>query len=168
MINEIKNGLDSEIIYYSKNNLKNYQKIKFSGSFDYNKQIYLYSLNEKGKPGFDIITPMRINSNEILLVNRGWIEKNFKNKKEINSTNINIYEGIIKKITKSNPFKPDNDLNKNIWFSLNIDELRSYTGLEVSEYVIYVQNKDNQLIKPRKIDPNLPNNHLKYALTWYS
>ena len=45
-----------------------------------------------------------------------------------------------KKITKSNPFKPDNDLKKNIWFSLNIDELRSYTGLEVSEYVIYVQN----------------------------
>ena len=41
---------------------------------------------------------MRINSNEILLVNRGWIEKNFKNKKEINSTNINIYEGIIKKL----------------------------------------------------------------------
>ncbi len=168
MINEIKNGLDSEIIYYSKNNIKNYQKIKFSGSFNYNKQIYLYSLNEKGKPGFDIITPMRINSNEILLVNRGWIEKNFKNKKEINSTNTNIYEGIIKKITKSNPFKPDNDLNKNIWFSLNVDEIQRHIGLKISDNVVYLQNKHNELINPRKIDPNLPNNHLKYALTWYS
>tara|TARA_Y100000816_G_scaffold277500_1_gene247739 strand:- start:318 stop:971 length:654 start_codon:yes stop_codon:yes gene_type:complete len=168
LINQIKKGLDSEIIYYSKSNIKNYQKVKFNGVFDFKKQIYLYSLNEKGAPGFDIITPMKINTNEILLINRGWIKKDLKHNKDINLTSANNFEGIIKKITKSNPFKPDNDLKKNIWFSLNIDELRSYTGLEVSEYVIYVQNKDNQLIKPRKIDPNLPNNHLKYALTWYS
>mgnify|MGYP001181815635 CR=1 FL=1 len=168
LVKEIKKGLDSEIIYYSKTNIKNYQKVKFSGIFDFKNQIYLYSLDEKGAPGFDIITPMKINTNEILLVNRGWIKKDLIRDKSINLTTTNNFEGIVKKITKSNPFKPDNDLQKNIWFSLNIDELRSYTGLEVSEYVIYVQNKDNQLIKPRKIDPNLPNNHLKYAITWYS
>ena len=68
LISEINNGLNSKPIIYSNSNLVNYQKVKFNGIFDFEKQIYLYSLNSKGTPGFDIITPLKINSNEILLV----------------------------------------------------------------------------------------------------
>ena len=80
-----------------------------SGIFDFEKQIYLYSLNNKGKPGYDLITPLKINSNEILLINRGWIQKDQKGNKNINKVELNSYEGILKKITKPNPFKPDNN-----------------------------------------------------------
>ena len=84
LISEIKNGLELEPIFYSKKNIKNYQKVKFSGVFDFDKQVYLYSLNSSGAPGYDIITPIKTNSNEILLVNRGWIKRDFKSNKGAN------------------------------------------------------------------------------------
>ena len=168
LISEINNGLNSEPVFYSNTNIKNYQKVKFSGIFDFEKQIYLYSLNNKGKPGYDIITPLKINSNEILLINRGWIQKNQKNNKNINKIESNSYEGILKKITKPNPFKPDNDIENNIWYSLKLTDLENFTGYKLSNFVLFLQNNQNNLVENKIVSPDLPNNHLKYALTWYS
>ena len=168
LISEINNGLNSEPVFYSNTNIKNYQKVKFSGIFDFEKQIYLYSLNNKGKPGYDIITPLKINSNEILLINRGWIQKDQKNNKNINKIVSNSYQGILKKITKPNPFKPDNDIENNIWYSLKLTDLEDFTGYKLSNFVLFLQNNQNNLVENKIVSPDLPNNHLKYALTWYS
>ena len=168
LISEIENGLNSEPIFYSNTNIKNYQKVKFSGIFDFEKQIYLYSLNSSGAPGYDVITPIRTKSNEILLINRGWIEKNLKKNKDINKTESNSLEGIIKKITKPNPFKPDNDIKNNIWYSLKLSDLQNFTGYKLNNFVVFLQNNQNTLVKNKVVSPDLPNNHLKYALTWYS
>ena len=168
LINEISNGLNSEPVFYSNTNIKNYQKVKFSGIFDFEKQVYLYSLNNKGKPGYDIITPLKINSNEILLINRGWIQKDRKGNKNINKVKSNSYEGILKKITKPNPFKPDNDIENNIWYSLKLTDLEDFTGYKLSNFVLFLQNNQNNLVENKIVSPDLPNNHLKYALTWYS
>ena len=168
LISEINNGLNSEPVFYSNTNIKNYQKVKFSGIFDFKKQIYLYSLNNKGKPGYDIITPLKINSNEILLINRGWIQKDQKNNKNINKIISNSFEGILKKITKPNPFKPDNDIKNNILYSLNLEDLENFTGYKLSNFVLFLQNNQNILVENKIVSPDLPNNHLKYAITWYS
>ena len=76
--------LDSQPIEYSSSIKKNYQRINAKGKFDFDKQIYLYSLNEKGKPGYDVVTPFRTNKNENVLVNRGWINKELKGNAKIN------------------------------------------------------------------------------------
>ena len=168
MINEINNGLNAEPVFYSNTNTKNYQKVKFNGIFDFEKQIYLYSLNDKGKPGYDIITPLKIDSNEVLLINRGWIQKDQKGNKNINKVESNSYEGILKKITKPNPFKPDNDIENNIWYSLKLKDLENFTGYKLSNFVLFLQNNQNNFVENKIVSPDLPNNHLKYALTWYS
>ena len=167
LINEINNGLNSEPVFYS-TNVINYQKVTFNGIFDFEKQIYLYSLNNKGTPGYDIITPIKMNSNEILLVNRGWIQKDLKDDKNINNIKTNSFQGIVKKITKPNPFKPENDIKNNIWYSLKLEDLENYTGYKLNEFVLFLQNNQNDLIKNKTVSPDLPNNHLKYAITWYS
>ena len=59
LISEINNGLKSEPISFSKNNIKNYQKVKFTGTFNFEKQIYLYSLNNSGAPGYEVLTPLK-------------------------------------------------------------------------------------------------------------
>ena len=168
LINEINNGLNAEPVFYSNTNTKNYQKVKFNGIFDFEKQIYLYSLNDKGKPGYDIITPLKIDSNEVLLINRGWIQKDQKGNKNINKVESNSYEGILKKITKPNPFKPDNDIENNIWYSLKLKDLENFTGYKLSNFVLFLQNNQNNFVENKIVSPDLPNNHLKYALTWYS
>ena len=168
LINEINYGLNSESVPYSKTNIINYQKVKFSGTFDFEKQIYLYSLNSNGKPGYDIITPIKINFNEILLVNRGWISNDLKNNKNINKMKSKSFEGIVKKISKSNPFKPENDIKNNVWYSLKLKDLQNFTGYKLANFVLYLQNSQNNLVEKKIISPDLPNNHLKYAITWYS
>ena len=168
LINEINNGLNSEPVFYSKTKIINYQKVKFNGIFDFEKQVYLYSLNNKGTPGYDLITPIKINSNEIVLVNRGWIKKDLRNNKSINNINSKFFEGILKKITKPNPFKPENDIKNNIWYSLKLEDLESFTGYKLNNFVLYLQDNQNNLVKNKIVSPDLPNNHLKYAITWYS
>ena len=104
-----------------------------------------------------------------ILVNRGWIEKDQKNDlKKINIIETNKYEGIIKKITRSNPFKPKNDIKNNEWYTLNLNDLKIYTGNEFSNYVLHIEKISNTYLQLKQIDPDLPNNHLKYAITWYS
>ena len=168
LINEINNGLNSEPVFYSKTKIINYQKVKFNGIFDFEKQVYLYSLNDKGTPGYDLITPIKMNSNEIVLVNRGWIKKDLRNNKSINSINSKFFEGILKKITKPNPFKPENDIKNNIWYSLKLEDLERFTGYKLNNFVLYLQDNQNNLVKNKIVSPDLPNNHLKYAITWYS
>ena len=97
LINEIENGLKAEPVTYSRTNIKNYQRIKVSGKLRIEKQIFLYSLNENGVPGFDIITPLNTRANEIILINRGWIKKNLRNNEKINDFNIVNFNGILKK-----------------------------------------------------------------------
>ena len=168
LIDEINYGLNSESVPYSKKNIINYQKVKFSGTFDFGKQIYLYNLNSNGKPGYDIITPLKINSNEILIVNRGWISNDLKNNKNINKMKSKSFEGIVKKISKPNPFKPENDIKNNVWYSLKLEDLQNFTGYKLTNFVLYLQNSENNLVEKKIISPDLPNNHLKYAITWYS
>ena len=72
LLNKIDVSLKKEPIDLIAKPHEDYLKIKTSGVIDFEKQIYLYSLNEKGVPGFNVINPIIIN-NENFLLNRGWI-----------------------------------------------------------------------------------------------
>ena len=50
----------------------------------------------------------------------------------------------------------------------SLDDLQNFTGYKLSNFVIFMQNNQNNLVKNKTISPDLPNNHLKYAITWYS
>ena len=170
LISEITFGLDSSPIEYSNSIKKNYQRVSAKGKFNFDKQIYLYSLNDNGKPGYDVITPFRTNKNENVLVNRGWIKKELKKNPIINK-NIEDEQkiiGLLRKIYKPNIFKPDNDLKNNIWFSINLEDLKVNSGERFNEFVIFLEDNQAKTPIPRKISIDVPNNHLKYAITWYA
>jgi len=166
LLSEIENSLKNDPVEFSKVDKKNYLRIKTSGIIDFNKQIYLYNLNESGKPGFEVINPIIIN-NENYLINRGWIPFDKKDRPEINLINESSIIGTLKQQHKASTFKPDNDLNKNYWFTLNREDILKYTGKKFSDYIIYL-NGDYKLPKPKVITANISNNHKKYAITWFS
>jgi surfeit locus 1 family protein len=166
LLSEIENSLKNDPVEFSKVDKKNYLRIKTSGIIDFNKQIYLYNLNESGKPGFEVINPIIIN-NENYLINRGWIPFDKKDKPEVNLINEGNIIGTLKLQHKASTFKPDNDINKNYWFTLNREDIFKYTGKKFSDYIIYL-NGDYKLPKPKVITANISNNHKKYAITWFS
>jgi surfeit locus 1 family protein len=166
LIFEIENSLKKPPVKLTNLNMENYLKIKTSGSVDFEKQIYLYNLNDKGAPGFEVINPVLIN-NKNYLINRGWIPFEKKDTKEINILNESNIIGTLKLQGRKNIFKPDNDIKKNYWFSLNRDDILEFTGKEFSKYIIYLGG-NYEFPKPKIITANISNNHQKYAITWFS
>jgi surfeit locus 1 family protein len=166
LINKIEDSLKNSPVELSNIDKKDYLRIKTSGNIDFKKQIYLYSLNVNGKPGFEVINPIVI-KNKNYLINRGWIPFDKKEKSEINKVDINNIIGTLKIQSKANSFKPKNDIEKNYWFTLDRADIFKYTGKDFSKYIIYL-NGDYKLPKPKVITAKISNNHKKYAITWFS
>ena len=166
LIEQIENSLKNDPVELSNIEKRNYLRIKTSGDIDFDKQIYLYNLNDDGKPGFEVINPIKI-GDENYLMNRGWIPFEKKDLPEINLVDQNKIVGTLMLQTKPSTFKPENDIEKNYWFTLNREDISKFTGRNFSEYVIYL-NGDYKIPKPRVITAKISNNHKKYAITWFS
>ena len=166
LILEIENSLKNPPVELTQSNKVNYLKIKTSGNVDFEKQIYLYNLNDTGTPGFEVLNPILIDGENYLL-NRGWIPFEKKDTPEINIIDQSNIVGTIKIQGRKNIFKPDNDLKENYWFSLNREDILKFTGKKFSKYIIYLDG-NYQLPRPKKITANISNNHKKYAMTWFS
>ena len=166
LIEQIENSLKNDPVELSNIEKKNYLRIKTSGNIDFDKQIYLYNLNDAGKPGFEVINPIKIGE-ENYLMNRGWIPFEKKDLPEINLVDQNQIVGTLMLQTKPSTFKPENDIEKNYWFTLDREDILKFTGRNFSEYVIYL-NGDYKIPKPRVITAKISNNHKKYAITWFS
>ena len=166
LIEQIENSLKNDPVELSNIEKKNYLRIKTSGEIDFDNQIYLYNLNDAGKPGFEVINPIKI-GDENYLMNRGWIPFEKKDLPEINLVDQNQIVGTLMLQTKASSFKPENDIQNNYWFTLNREDISKFTGRNFSEYVIYL-NGDYKIPKPRVITAKISNNHKKYAITWFS
>ena len=166
LIEQIENSLKNDPVELSSIEKKNYLRIKTSGEIDFDNQIYLYNLNDAGKPGFEVINPIKI-GDENYLINRGWIPFEKKDRPEINLVDQNQIVGTLMLQTKASSFKPENDIQNNYWFTLNREDISKFTGRNFSEYVIYL-NGDYKIPKPRVITAKISNNHKKYAITWFS
>ena len=165
LIKEIENSLKNDPVELSNVEKKNYLRIKTSGEIDFDKQIYLYNLNDNGKPGFEVINPINI-GDENYLINRGWIPFEKKDLPGINLVDQNQIVGTLILQTKPSTFKPENDIQKNYWFTLNREDILKFTGRNFSEYIIYL-NGEYKIPKPRVINAKISNNHKKYAITWF-
>ena len=166
LINQIENSLKIDPVELKNVEKKNYLRIKTSGQIDFEKQIYLYNLNETGKPGFEVINPIKV-GNEDYLINRGWISFDQKNKPEINVVDQKNIIGTLMLQSKSSSFKPKNEVDKNYWFTLDREDILKFTGKNFSKYIIYL-NGNYENPRPRVITAKISNNHKKYAITWFS
>lgn len=166
LISKIEQSLKKDPVNINQVDRKNFVRIIASGKIDYEKQIYLYNLNDEGKPGFEVINPIIV-ENENYLINRGWIPFEMKDKDELYSFEQSNFTGTLRLQPRANIFKPENDINNNYWFTLNREDIFKYTGKEFSEYLIYLGG-NYEVPKPKKITANISNNHKKYALTWFS
>ena len=67
LIEQIENSLKNDPVELTNIRKKNYLRIKTSGEIDFDKQIYVYNLNDLGKPGFEVINPIKIGDENYLI-----------------------------------------------------------------------------------------------------
>ncbi|MEJ2123750.1 MAG: SURF1 family protein [Alphaproteobacteria bacterium] len=154
-----------------------YTRVHLSGRFLHSEERYLYAA-KNGKQGWDVITPLISASGEVVLVNRGFVPENRRDpvtrKAGLLAGTVEL-KGLVRASERKTWFTPDNDPAANRWFWSDIPGLiASLKRKEAARAVPFlVEAEAGPLIpggwpKGGVTRLNLPNNHLEYALTWFS
>ena len=141
-----------------------YLPVKAEGKFLDNEILVLFSLKPYG-PGFKVIKPFKLKSNEIILVDLGFVpEDKKKNIRKINEIKIlgNIFFP-----NETDHFTPSPNLTKNIWFSRDLEQMA--VSLNTQPILVILSSKiDENDIITTPLTPKFLNNHLQYSITWFS
>ena len=141
-----------------------YRSVSLSGMLVPEELHVLTSVKRLG-PGFLIVSPFILEDGRKILLDRGFVA-------EINK-NTARYNGKLKLVgnlfwpNETDGFTPKPNKNKNIWFARNLELMASYLGTEKIMVVASKSLLDFGLIK-QPLNVHLPNNHLQYAITWFS
>ena len=143
--------------------VQQYQSVRVDGEFLPEELHVLHSLKFYG-PGFKLIKPFKLSSDEVILVDLGFIKERNKLKERIILSN--TITGNILFPNETDSFTPGPNFERNIWFSRDLGAMANY--LETIPVLIVLSNLVHEKIIATPLRPNLINNHLQYAFTWFS
>ena len=151
-----------------------YSKIALSGQFIPNKNIFLYGRRTSSpeKDGYYILSAFQAINGKIYLVSRGWMPQSVKNEFVDSESSHALIETIALPSEHRGFMVPDNDRNKNIWFTIDLNMAHEVLGVTENSY--YLMQINSNLL-PKGVKPLLTNHlnkirndHFEYAITWYS
>lgn len=154
--------------------LKNHPFARYlvSGTFLNEQEFHLAARDYKAVRGYHILTPFRTDDGRIILLNRGWVPTERKNRETRPES---LIEGPTTQIIRlrtdkdRNYFTPDASPKDNIWFWKDRKGMEKYSGLDMAPVTADVLGEQNieHLPVPLEDKMVLRNDHLGYALTWF-
>ena len=163
-----------------------YQPTRVFGEFLNDKDIYFYSykksLGNGASCSYQLFTPFKTHSGQIILVARGWIANKYKNNIKRNiAHHFRKGSSIVGYIipTHSKPILSSfADCKNNIWYSLYLPEISKYLNLKLESFYILPKASENKdlfcdtpltpIDDKEVIDRLSHNNHFSYFITWLS
>lgn len=153
-----------------------YRITELRGTFLHDKEIHLYTgtIKIKNKRGFYIITPFQLEGSDVVVaVNRGWVPNDLKDadtRPESLVEGVQTIRGMLSPSESPTWFTPDNDYAHNVWIWMDLDAMRTYLNLPVAPLALLQKDSltDGLYPIPPATHVTLRNDHLQYAITWYS
>ncbi|MEG6508747.1 SURF1 family protein [Methyloligella sp. 2.7D] len=157
-----------------------YLRVKLRGRYDNARERQIYAISEGGKPGWHVLTPFREEGGPVVLVDRGYVPNALKAPKSREKGEIEGETEVIGLVRKPRPkgyFTPENDPEADRWYWRDMTALTAaiypaYAGSppEIAPFFVDAEASDIPGGWPKggQTDLALPNNHLQYALTWFS
>jgi surfeit locus 1 family protein len=153
-----------------------FRRVTADGVFLNDKEILLGATSEGGVNGYWILTPLRQASGRIIFVNRGFIPAELRDRVkrmagELTGT-VHV-AGLLRLPPEGRPnwFLPDNRPDLNYWFWVDLPAMAAADKLDsVAPFYIDADATPNPGGWPKGGVTRLalPNNHLQYAITWFS
>jgi surfeit locus 1 family protein len=155
--------------------INRYQRLMLNGIWMHHAEVQLTGRTFEGTAGYHVITPFRLDDGRIILLNRGWVGQEYRKPETRPSTLVTgsvEVMAILRLPIKKGYFVPQNDPAKDDWFTLTIGDIAAHHHLGdrlIMAYTGDVIRGDGPYVLPigAKVEINIPNDHLQYALTWY-
>lgn len=151
-----------------------YRRVRVTGRFLLENELPIGPRSRRGRPGWEVISPLLRADGSVVLINRGWVadshKEAIKRKPEPVAGTVTV-TGYLKLPTRPSAFAPDNDPAKGNWYWVDPAAMAAHLKLEkVAPYWVMALRDRDRMTGPAGIDRvAMPaNNHLKYAVTWYA
>ncbi len=153
-----------------------FRHVSDEGVFLNGKEIFLGATSEGGGQGYQVLTPLLEPGGRIVFVNRGYIPAELKDPAKRAAGQIGgtvRVQGLLRlpPAGKPNWFLPDNRPDLNYWFWVDLPAMSAADQLDrVAPFYIDADTTPNPGGWPKGGVTRLmlPNNHLQYAITWFS
>jgi len=153
-----------------------FRHVSDEGVFLNDKEIYLGATSEGGGQGYQVLTPLLEPGGRVVFVNRGYIPSELKDpaRRALGQITGTVrVQGLLRLPPAGRPnwFLPDNRPDLNYWFWVDLTAMSAADKLgRVAPFYIDADATPNAGGWPKGgvTRLTLPNNHLQYAITWFS
>jgi surfeit locus 1 family protein len=155
-----------------------FRHVTDEGVFLHDREIFLGATSEAGRQGYQILTPLLEPGGRFVFVNRGFIPAELKDPAKRAAGQIAgtvQVRGLLRLPPAESPawFLPDNRPDLNYWFWVDLPAMSAAAKLDpdrVAPFYIDADASPNPGGWPKGGVTRLalPNDHLQYAITWFS
>ena len=154
-----------------------FQRVSATGRYLVDKEVLILGRPFDGNTGFHVVVPFALDDGRVILINRGWIPEKFgplprrpaRLAPPRDSVTVN---GLVHVVRPKGRFVPDNEPGRDMWFTITPSEIGAAKGLDaVATYYIdrlRPTPRDRQLPIGASTEVSVRNDHLQYAITWFS
>ncbi len=152
-----------------------FDAVKVRGVFDHAAERHKLASFE-GSPGWQIITPFKSDEGIVALVDRGVVSADLKDaaKRNESPAPVELNAVVLAHSHERGFFDPDNDAEGNLWYWWDVPAMLSSVtiapDLQVAPFILQeLPGSDaNRFPRPAGPEVQLSNNHMQYAITWFS
>lgn len=158
-----------------------YRRVVIRGRWDHDHSMLLGPRVRHGVHGYHVITPLVRSGASTVLVDRGFISKDFVNNHDRSEVGEVEVQGMLRTSHKRNSFTPDNRPNEGAWYWADVNAMAEYAGGHTADVQpVFVEqifdghegDATSSLGKGipvgRAATVDVRNAHLSYVITWYS
>lgn len=110
-----------------------FRKFNAEGTWDHSRPVLLGPKSKDGVQGYQLITPLVRRDGSTILVDRGFVSRNFTSGRQIKDVfcptgNVKILGILRTKLQNKNLFTPENKPETGEWYWFDLNQLAEYFG----------------------------------------
>ena len=148
-----------------------FRHVRAAGEYLADAQLFVDNRVYEGRAGFDVVTPLRLPDGNVVLVERGWIERDAKYPAApavaVPAGPVEVSGVAVTPPRRFLELGPE-AVTGNVWQNLSIERFRAARRQNVLPYVVAADVPAPGLVAVRERPDTGIERHVEYKLTWYS
>ncbi len=142
-----------------------YLPVTVSGTIT-EEEIHLLASTRDAGAVYRLVSAFETDGGRRIMIDRGWIKT--ADKDAARPAHAVDVVGNLHWPEERDSFTPANDVDGNIWFARDVDQMADVLNTEPVLLIVRDDSDKGAIATPLPVDAAaLPNNHLEYVLTWY-